>query len=286
MGLASIRDNEMDIMEMIACPVCKGALQSKVSQQNGARGEQLFCLTCSHTYAIEDGIPDLLPPHLNGSGSMADTELSEKEVKKYYIEKERYDWVTDTKYPEKLFHILREREIVKYIKRHARGERFLDLGCGTGFITRHIDFEYVLGMDINRWAIEKARSHVPGNVRFVVGDVENIPLASNAFDMVVCTDVLEHLLNPGKALREIYRTMRDGAILIGTVPSKNPVWNFRNIITTTCPVSEPFHHNYNLVELKAMLTDFNSVKIHRGALGLEWFFTAKKSHDLAAESRN
>jgi ubiquinone/menaquinone biosynthesis C-methylase UbiE/uncharacterized protein YbaR (Trm112 family) len=267
---SSIEDPELPetTIKMIACPICKNGLQ--------AIGKKLFCKECSVTYTTEDGIPILLPPAIDDSSLNEDMESPETKVKKYYIGKEKYDWVTDVRYPEKLFHDAREREIVKFIKRHGHGQRFLDLGCGTGLITRHIDFEYVLAMDINRWAIGKAKSRVSPNVSFVVGDIENIPLTSNTFDMVTCTDVLEHLSNPCQALHEIHRTMKDGATFIGTVPSRNLIWNFRNFITTTCPVSEPFHHNYNLSEIKALLSIFDSVRLHRCASGLEWLFTARK----------
>jgi ubiquinone/menaquinone biosynthesis C-methylase UbiE len=203
--------------------------------------------------------------------------MSEEAVKGYYIGTERYDWVVDTKYPEKFFHILRERAIVNNIKKYARGRVGLDLGCGTGLITRHIDLEYTVGLDLNLWAIAKAGSHVKKGVQFVVGDAENLPLASDTFDVVVCTDVLEHLLEPQKAVSDIFRVLKTGGVLVGTVPSKNLVWKYRKAITTTCPVCEPFHNNFSKREVKILLRDFDIMRINRGALGLEWLFAVRKT---------
>ena len=56
-----------ELMEILACPVCKGELALKVSKQD-ADGEivegGLYCTKCDETYPIEDSIPNLLPPSL------------------------------------------------------------------------------------------------------------------------------------------------------------------------------------------------------------------------------
>ena len=53
-----------DLMEILCCPVCKGDLELKVKREDEkeiVEGE-LICNACSHSYPIEDGIPNLLPP--------------------------------------------------------------------------------------------------------------------------------------------------------------------------------------------------------------------------------
>ena len=53
-----------DLMDILACPVCKGPLELKVEHEDGdevVRGA-LFCRACPETYPIEDSIPNLLPP--------------------------------------------------------------------------------------------------------------------------------------------------------------------------------------------------------------------------------
>lgn len=55
------------LMEILACPICKGELQLKVSEEDGGEvitGE-LYCQKCSQCYSIEEGIPNLLPPELS-----------------------------------------------------------------------------------------------------------------------------------------------------------------------------------------------------------------------------
>ena len=55
-----------DMMEILACPVCKGKLDLKVEEGEGdevIKGT-LHCGKCAESYPIEDSIPNLLPPEL------------------------------------------------------------------------------------------------------------------------------------------------------------------------------------------------------------------------------
>jgi uncharacterized protein YbaR (Trm112 family) len=57
-----------DLMEILACPVCKGPLELQVEEEQEdevVRGA-LICRKCDESYPIEDSIPNLLPPDLRG----------------------------------------------------------------------------------------------------------------------------------------------------------------------------------------------------------------------------
>ena len=53
-----------DLMDMIVCPVCKGALSLKVKEEDEQEiiAGSFYCAKCDVLYAIEEGIPSLLPP--------------------------------------------------------------------------------------------------------------------------------------------------------------------------------------------------------------------------------
>ncbi len=55
-----------NLMEILACPVCKGELELKVEADDGDEviTGSLFCGKCDETYPIEDAIPNLLPPQM------------------------------------------------------------------------------------------------------------------------------------------------------------------------------------------------------------------------------
>ena len=56
-----------DLMDILACPVCKGKLTLTVEQEKDGEivAGSLYCGKCDHTYPIEDTIPNLLPPDSN-----------------------------------------------------------------------------------------------------------------------------------------------------------------------------------------------------------------------------
>lgn len=55
-----------DLMDILACPICKGALTLTATREDGGEvlDGTLSCATCAEEYPIVDGIPNLLPPDL------------------------------------------------------------------------------------------------------------------------------------------------------------------------------------------------------------------------------
>lgn len=53
-----------ELMQILACPVCKGDLELKVDEEKGEEivTGSLYCSNCNHSYPIVDTIPNLLPP--------------------------------------------------------------------------------------------------------------------------------------------------------------------------------------------------------------------------------
>jgi len=52
-----------DLMEILCCPVCRGDLELRVSQERDEIIEgSLHCKACGVAYEIKEGIPNLLPP--------------------------------------------------------------------------------------------------------------------------------------------------------------------------------------------------------------------------------
>jgi uncharacterized protein YbaR (Trm112 family) len=53
-----------ELMQILACPVCKGDLELKVDEEEGEEivNGSLYCSKCKYSYSIVDTIPNLLPP--------------------------------------------------------------------------------------------------------------------------------------------------------------------------------------------------------------------------------
>jgi SAM-dependent methyltransferase len=99
-----------------------------------------------------------------------------------------------------------------------QGLRVLDLGCGYGGRTvwyAERGPEHVVGIEISERMVDRcaafARSRGVDNVTFQVGFAENLEWEDASFDAVLSYDVLEHVEDPAKALREIWRVLRPGA---------------------------------------------------------------------------
>lgn len=99
--------------------------------------------------------------------------------------------------------------------------RILDVGCGNGNISLalgSLGFN-VLGVDIDQTSIDKARAANPfDNVTFQLLDANAFRM-KDEFDAIVCSEVLEHLNEPGELLQSIYSILKKDGIFIATVPN-------------------------------------------------------------------
>ena len=104
-------------------------------------------------------------------------------------------------YVQQICEQIREKDKDKVVK-------ILDAGCGEGFITdllaRNVENVELIGLEYTREAIDIAKA-ANQEISFVQGDIYAIPFEKNEFDLVLCTEVLEHLERPDRALRELTR---------------------------------------------------------------------------------
>jgi SAM-dependent methyltransferase len=113
------------------------------------------------------------------------------------------------------------------------GDWALDLGCGEG---RHvhglsmIGGVNVVGLDMDLESLGKARAGMgelpprdaSGATVFLQGDAYRLPFADAAFDAVICSEVLEHLIDYPAALAEIRRVLKPDGRFAPTVPRAWP----------------------------------------------------------------
>lgn len=204
-----------------------------------------------------------------------ETVINALSVKKYYVLGEFYDWVTQPRRLEKIFHRKREKTTVMLVEKYFKGSVILDIGCGTGLITRHLNSDQVVGLDINRWNLKKAKEHA-NQIDVILADAENLPIKSTSITNVLCTETLEHVPSPENAVNEAFRVLMPKGKIVCSMPSKNPVWSMRKLLLTSCPVTEPFHHSYNVKMVEELLGQFHVIHVFSGILFTSIFAIATK----------
>ena len=96
----------------------------------------------------------------------------------------------------------------------------------------------------------------------VCGDVQQLPLRGKSVDCVICTEVLEHLPHPERCVNEIHRLLRDGGLVLASIPFLYPVH------------ADPYdYQRFTEDGLQELFSEFKSVEVYRmggyaGTLGL------------------
>lgn len=101
------------------------------------------------------------------------------------------------------------------------GQRILDVGCGLGHQVRYLKARFphstVVGTDFSAFAVEKTKEC--GNVA-VQSSCYNFSKIFQDYDVVIATEIIEHLSKPKKLLKEIHNTLKEGGLCIITTPVK------------------------------------------------------------------
>ena len=120
-----------------------------------------------------------------------------------------------------------------YLGKAEIGTKVADLGCGNGaFSIELARMNYsVTGFSWDTAAVEKANSRVPeklkSSVRFIPFDLRDLHnFEQHSFDILVCLETIEHVLNDFKLISDMANILKSGGILFLTTPYK-----FFNAIT-------------------------------------------------------
>lgn len=118
--------------------------------------------------------------------------------------------------------------IKPYIRKH---KKIADLGSGKGYYWTYENVENVVAVDLNEKNLEMLRTNAPG-IKTVVADVRETGLPDHEYDLVILSQVIEHLEDYWVALKEAKRICKSGGYFLIATPTEDhhklhfhPVWN-------------------------------------------------------------
>jgi len=135
-------------------------------------------------------------------------------------------------------HEMRYDLVAEAVRRHVpAGGTIVDIGCGAALVADRLADLSVgyLGVEYGghqlKFAVDKSREGGATAIRrwFAQGDAERLPVATASVDVVVMSEVIEHLLRPELAVWEIARVLRPGGVFVMTtnnaseMPMRSPV---------------------------------------------------------------
>ena len=231
-----------EIRELLCCPNCKVSLDMEVLSRDelGVQEGRLYCSGCKQVYSISGGI-FYLQPRSEVTTLSEDWDLDS--LNKLYGGAGNYrssiEWGEYIGIPRQFMEYGHPRikgRLVEWFEPRDDG-MVLDVGAGSGYFIFELMSKcrnknvFFVGLDPSvehiKWLENRRRAEKRKNVLTVVGDGRALPFRKQAFDTIVCSEVLEHIPEKQKAINEMAHALKTGGLLLLSTPSKKAVdsWN-------------------------------------------------------------
>ncbi|HVA96959.1 MAG TPA: class I SAM-dependent methyltransferase [Candidatus Acidoferrales bacterium] len=168
------------------------------------------------------------------------------------------------------------RELIKLLNPYLNNvHKVLDIGSGVGTIDFYLASKgkKVTGIEISENAVEIAGANaqlfnLDKKIEYITAEFPN-KVKNKDYDLVLFSEVIEHLEDDAKALNDIWKVLKPGGILVITTPSKNaPLYRMGLLNKFDKDVGHL--RRYTLLEIEALVKNsgFNIIKsgVHEGIL--------------------
>lgn len=109
-----------------------------------------------------------------------------------------------------------------------------EIGSGGGHVLRMFPGARITAIDVSDVFLDVARRNLAGyDARFVKGEVDKLDLPPASFDRIICTEVLEHTVDPEAILAAIARLLRPGGVAVITVPNDPLILRLKGAVRRT-----------------------------------------------------
>jgi SAM-dependent methyltransferase len=131
-------------------------------------------------------------------------------------------------------------EVLLEIMKNLKFRNFLDVGCTEGYyltaVANNADSPEQVGLDISKGYLIKAKVNA-SEAAFVLGDASSLPFKTGCFDLVFCSELLEHVQDPKKVFLELTRISKKYVLF--TVAGENLFYYLTTKLKLIKP-EEPF----------------------------------------------
>lgn len=163
----------------------------------------------------------------------------------------------------------RRLNIIRSMMSSRPGERILEVGCGGGHVLQLFRDAKLTGVDVSGEMLAKAEKNLRGyDATLLKGNIAELGLESDSFDGIVCTEVLEHVMDPEAILEQIQRLVRPGGRVVITFPNDNLINGLKGVIRKSGLTAIPpftrinwggdhYHfHIWSVPEMRALLAKY------------------------------
>lgn len=138
-------------------------------------------------------------------------------------------------------------------------DKILDIACGNGSVLRYLKargYQQLYGLEISHYAINRLKAE---GIRMYYSKLPNIPLGDEAFDVVIASQVLEHIIRRHHFLKEIRRILKPGGKAFIFVPDDclGPIDEKEHVIKYNRHTLKRLLSRYFLIEVLESIKDIN-----------------------------
>lgn len=127
-----------------------------------------------------------------------------------------------------------ERRRLTHIRRMiaaTSNDKILEVGCGGGHVLRMFPDSDLTGVDVSGEMLAKARRNLQGlRVKLLKGELHELDLKAASFDKIICTEVLEHVVDPESILEQIRVLLAPGGRAVVTIPNDHLINGLKSIV--------------------------------------------------------
>ncbi|MBW2998074.1 class I SAM-dependent methyltransferase [Candidatus Woesearchaeota archaeon] len=149
-----------------------------------------------------------------------------------------------------------ERRVHEYIlsRINYEAKSILDVGAGGAWVAKTFENSdvRVVSLDISKDNVKKAKDLIPNDLHSpIVSDSFYLPFSSSSFDIIIASEIIEHVLEPEKFVHELFRVLKPEGKLIITTPYKEKL---RYFLCVHCNNKTPLHAHIHSFDEKKMLS--------------------------------